>query len=167
MGNETTSTGGAPITSYRDHKRGVIITLPSWTQWPLPLITPCSPASVAPRRWGEGEKRRADGRSADVHFKWEKGLLYGNHSSNHRSRSDDIRGGARAGSLKFFSVQGYILHGRQTLTVTVGGHWLWGRVTARKKGFLYFVLFRWKLNFFFWKLILFQKCIQKIQEICA
>lgn len=33
-------------------------------------------------------------------------------SSNHRSRSEDIRGGVLTGSLKFSHVQEYILHRR-------------------------------------------------------
>lgn len=145
MGNETTSAGEAPITSYRDHKSGVIITPPSWTQPPLPLITPCLPASVAPRRRGEGEERRADGRSVDVHFKWEKKrfILVQVASSNHRSRSEDIRGGALTGSLRFFNVQEYILHGRlgATNTYSNSGRSLGVREgDCREKLFLYSVL---------------------------
>lgn len=64
-------------------------------------------------------------------------------SSNHRSRSEDIRGGALTGSLRFYNVQEYILHGRlgATNTYSNSGRSLGVRESdCRGKLFLYSVL---------------------------
>lgn len=66
LANETTSDAAALLTSYRDHKSGVVISPPSWTQRSLPLITP--PCSITPRRRAEGDDEGRGGRELACAF---------------------------------------------------------------------------------------------------